>query len=108
MTINIHLEPDEERAILERARLCGRDPAQYVQQLIRDHIQHGPSPGSAGNGASLEAATSLEDLIDHQFVAACARDNELDIPTIEEVRQGLAKIAGSLAQDIIAEREDRF
>src|SRR5208337_1111431 len=73
MTINIHLEPDEERAILERARLCGRDPAQYVQQIIRDHIQHGPSPGSAGNGVSLEAATTLEDLIDHQFVAACAR-----------------------------------
>lgn len=108
MTINIHLEPDEERAILERARLCGRDPAQYVQQIIRDHIQHGPSPGSPGNGGLLEAATTLEDLIDHQFVADCARDNELDIPTIEEVRQGLAKIPGSLAKDIIAEREDRF
>ena len=108
MTINIHLEPDEERAILERARLCGRDPAQYVQQIIRDHIQHGPSPGSAGNGVSLEAATTLEDLIDHQFVANCALDNELDITTIDEVRQSLAKIPGSLAKDIIAEHEDRF
>ena len=52
--------------------------------------------------------SGLEDLIDHQFVADCARDNELDIPTIEEVRQDLAKIPGSLAQDIIAECEDRF
>lgn len=44
MTINIELKPDEERALLERARLSGRDPAQYVQKLIRDDIQATPRP----------------------------------------------------------------
>ena len=66
-----------------------------------------PVSRQRGNGELLEGATTLEDLIDHRFVADCTRDNELDIPTIEEVRQGLAKIPGCLAQDIIAEREDR-
>ena len=108
MTFNIQLEPDEERAILQRARLRGRDPAQYVRQIIRDHIEHGPPPGGAGNVGPLEDATTLDDLIDHQFVADCARDIEMDIPTIEELRQGLAKIPGSLSKDIIAELEDRF
>jgi hypothetical protein len=107
MTLNIELKPDEERALLERARLSGRDPAQYVQKLIRDDLQS--SPRSSGRDeASPEEAAALEALIDHEFVADCEREIEgKDIPTIEEVRQMLSKIPGSLAQEIIAEREDR-
>jgi hypothetical protein len=38
----------------------------------------------------------------------CARQDSGDAPTIEEVRELLAKIPGSLAEEIIADREDRF
>jgi len=108
MTINIELEPDEERALLERARLSGRDPAQYVQKLIRDDIQAIPRP-LGRDGVSAEGAAAIDALTDHEFVAECERAIEgKDIPTIEEVRQMLSKIPGSLAQEIIAEREDRF
>src|SRR5262245_55166066 len=105
MTIHIELKPDEEQVLLERARLSGRDPAQYLQELVRDHIQAAPREG-IGEVAS---AKGLDDLIDHEFVAECEREVEgKDIPTIEEVRRMLSKIPGSLAEDIIAEREDRF
>jgi hypothetical protein len=108
MTINIELKPDEERALLDRARLSGRDPAQYVQKLIRDDIQ-AILRSSGRDEASAEGAAALDPLIDHEFVAECEREIEgKDIPTIEEVRQMLSKIPGSLAQEIIAEREDRF
>jgi hypothetical protein len=108
MTINIELEPDEERALLERARLSGRDPAQYVQKLIRDDIQ--AIPRLLGrDGVSAEGAAAIDAFTDHEFVAECERAIEgKDIPTIEEVRQMLSKIPGSLAQEIIAERKDRF
>ena len=108
MTINIELKPDEEQALCERARLSGRDPAQYVQKLIRDDIQSRPRP-SGPDEIPAEEAAALDALIDHEFVADCEREIEgKDIPTIEEVRQRLSRIPGSLAQEIIAEREDRF
>jgi hypothetical protein len=108
MTLKIELKPDEERALLERAQLSGRDPAQYVQKLIRDDIQAIPRLNNQDE-ASDEGAGALDALIDHEFVAECEREIEgTDIPTIEEVRQMLSKIPGSLAQAIIADREDRF
>ena len=68
-----------------------------------------PSPSSGRDDAAAEEAAALDALIDHEFVAECEREIEgKDIPTIEEVRQMLSKIPGSLAQEIIAEREDRF
>ena len=99
MTIHIELTPDEERVLLEQARLSGQDPVQYAREIIRERI-------SQANGSD----TIVEDLIDHEFVAYCARETEgrEDIPTIEEVRAILAKVSGSLAQDIIEDREDRF
>ena len=108
MTIHIELKPEEERALLEQARLSGRDPEQYVQKLIRDHIQAAPEANARGEDIA-EATATLDDLIDHEFVADCARETQgKDIPTIEEVRRMLSKIPGSLAEEIIAEREDRF
>jgi hypothetical protein len=101
VTIHIELKPEEERVFLERARLSGRDPARYAQQIIRDHI--GTPPGET------EPATpTLENLIDHEFVASCAQPNGGNVPTIEEVRKILAKVPGSLSEEIVADREDRF
>jgi hypothetical protein len=101
MTIDVELKPDEERAFLERARLSGRDPARYAQQIIRDHLASLPPETD-------EAKPTLDDLIDHEFIAVCGQSNGEDVPSIEEVREILAKIPGSLAKDIIADREDRF
>ena len=107
MTINIELRPDEEKALLERARLSGRDPVQYVQNLIRDHIQAPPHEGT-GDVASVKRATTLDDLIDHEFVAYCEREAD-DSVTLEEVRAATSKIKDSMARVIIEEeRADRF
>jgi hypothetical protein len=38
----------------------------------------------------------------------CARKAAGDVPSIEEVRQMLSKIKGSMADVIIAERDERF
>jgi hypothetical protein len=81
---------------------------QYVQELVRDHIQASPEANARDEDPAGGTAT-LDDLIDHEFVADCAKEIQgKDIPTIEEVRRMLSKIPGSLAEEIIAEREDRF
>jgi hypothetical protein len=108
MTIHIELKPEEELALHERARLSGRDPVQYVQKLIRGHIQASPAVNTRVED-SAEATATLDDLIDHEFVADSAKEAQgKDIPTIEEMGRMLSKIPGSLADEIIAEPEDRF
>jgi hypothetical protein len=104
MTIQIDLKPDEERALRERARMRGQDAVQYARQVIRDHIRDGNLPGAVAS-----EATTFDDLIDDEAVAACAREIEgEDVPSIEEVRQALSKIHESMATAVIEEREDRF
>ena len=106
-TINIELQPDEERA-LSTCPGERQDAAQYVQKLIRDDIQ-AVRRSSSQEDAPAAGPAALYPLIDHEFVAECEREIEgKAIPTIEEVRLMLSKIPGSLAQEIIAEREDRF
>jgi hypothetical protein len=106
MMIQIELQPDEERAFLDRARLSGQDPVQYARQILRNHIASPPIETPLRQASQTKPI--LEDLIDHEFIAACARQRGTDVPTIEEVREALAKIPGSLAEEIIADREDRF
>lgn len=57
-----------------------------------------------------DAADPLASMIDYAFIENARREiQDVDhIPTLEEVRNILSKIPGSLAADIIAEREDRF
>src|SRR2546422_11136633 len=50
----------------------------------------------------------LADLLDTEFMEWCARKAAGDVPSIEEVRQMLSKIKGSMADVIIAERDERF
>jgi hypothetical protein len=40
-------------------------------------------------------------------MTACGKEADPSI-TLESVRQALAKISGSLADDVIAERDERF
>jgi hypothetical protein len=106
MTINVHLGPEEERALLDRARESGHDPAQYVQKLIRDDIRSRPPASSRGEASRSEA--TIDDLIDHDVVAYCEREAD-DSVTLEEVRAATSKIKDSMARVIIEEeRADRF
>jgi predicted DNA-binding antitoxin AbrB/MazE fold protein len=56
---------------------------------------------------TVESAESVEDaLLDHEFMAYCEAQAD-DKVTLEAVRQALAKIPGSLVDDIRAERDER-
>ncbi len=51
----------------------------------------------------------LDDLTDYEAIESCAREVEgKAVPSLEEVREALSKIPGSMAQAVIEEREDRF
>ena len=51
---------------------------------------------------------TLDDLIEHEFVEYCARENNDDV-TLEEVLEGTSSIKDSVARVIIEEeRADRF
>jgi hypothetical protein len=106
MTIRIELPPDEERAFVDRARLSGQDATQFARQIIRERL----ATLAAGSDppAAHQNPQGLETLIDRDFVADCAPRPGEQVPTIEEVREALAKIPGSMAEEIIADREDRF
>ena len=69
MTIHIELKPDEERAFVERARLGGWDPRNTPSRLSLTTSGSRPR-------RRIPAKPALEDLIDHEFVAACARSSE--------------------------------
>ncbi len=57
--------------------------------------------------AQLLAARAVDDgLIDTECHAECDADTS-PVPTLEEVRAILGKIPGSLAADVIANREER-
>ncbi len=100
MTIRIELKPDEERAFRERARLAGRDPVQYAHEVIRDHI--------GLEEVARKTQPTLEDLMDHEYIAYCAREADDDV-TLEEVLEATSKIKDSMARVIIEEeRADRF
>jgi hypothetical protein len=107
MTINLELRPEEERALLERARVSGRDLASYVRQVLEQHLRTtnaGSRPAEAANGAN----PIPDDLIDHEFIAYCAREAD-DSVTLEEVLQATSKIEDSMTRVLIEEeRAERF
>ena len=100
--------PDEECALVERARISGRDLAGYVYQVLKQHLRTPEpvsSPPESANGVDL----ILKDLIDWGAIESCARELEgKDVPSIEEVRQRLAKISGSMAHSVTEERQERL
>ena len=51
-------------------------------------------------------AAGDEPALDEEFIESCAPDNGRDV-SIEEVRQALSSIPGSLSDDIRAERDRR-
>jgi hypothetical protein len=74
MTITIPLSPEEEKRLLERASLSGRDLEGYVHRLITRHIQ-----------ASDSIAAVLAP-VRRKFEESGMSDDELDA-LVEEARE---------------------
>jgi len=53
-----------------------------------------------------EEGTGEEDLFDPAFTRWCAEQSR-NAPSLEEVRQALSKIQGSMADVVMAERDER-
>lgn len=57
---------------------------------------------------SLQASPALEELLDVEFEAYCAREADENV-TLDQVRQATSSIPGSMAQAIVDdERAERF
>ena len=57
-----------------------------------------------------ETPSAVDDMIDWEFHAQLEAEEAADptpVPTLEEVRAIMSKIPGSMAAEIIADREDR-
>jgi len=107
MTIHIDLRPEDERALLAKARVSGRDLAGYVRQVLEQHLRITPPPGGPGEPAKGVNSIS-DDLIDHEFIAYCTREAD-DSVTLEEVLRATSKIHDSMARVLIEEvRAERF
>lgn len=55
---------------------------------------------------TIDTPGAIEDRLDVAFLAAAKRDADPSV-SLEEVRRILAKVPGTLAQAVIAEREER-
>jgi hypothetical protein len=106
MTIHIELAPEEERALLEKARVSGRDPAAYIRQILRDHLRLSREPTGRDRPTG-GAVLALEDLIDDEAIASCEEEAD-DGVSLEEVRAATSKIKDSMARVVIEdERAER-
>jgi Arc/MetJ-type ribon-helix-helix transcriptional regulator len=98
---------DELKDFVRKKVESGAFPSEeaVLQEAVRRFRREDQDGDRAGD---VEDATP-EDLIDWEAIESCAREVEgKDVPSIEEVRQRLSKIPGSMAQVVIEEREDRF
>jgi hypothetical protein len=107
MTINIDLRPEDEQALLERARVSGRDLAGYVHQVLEQHLRTA-EPERREEELADGANLTLEDLIDWEAIVSCEKEAD-DSITLEEVRAATAKIKDSMARVVIEEeRAERY
>lgn len=79
------------RALVARAAEQNTTADELAARLLAADV--GPTPAA-------------DRLFDEEYYAECAADTS-PVPTLEEVRAIMAKIPGSLAADIIADREER-
>jgi hypothetical protein len=108
MTVEIELQPDEERALVELADLSGRDLAGYIRQLLLAQLRTSALRNEKPEAAETTAFGS-ESLIDFVAIEVCAREVEgKRMPAIGTIRRMLSKIPDSMAQVVIEEREDRY
>ena len=98
MSATITIPADLQQQILLRATSSGQRHEEFVLNALRKAVES-PVPLSP-NGVADEA------WLDVEFMNACAKEADPSV-TLEAVRQILAKLPGSLADDISAERSER-
>lgn len=106
MSINIELEPEEEQALLEQARVSGHNLAGYIHQVLRDHLRIRRKP-IGGDRSKNGALPALADLIDQEAIASCEGEADDGI-SLEKVRAATSTIKDSMARVVIEdERAER-
>ena len=100
MIVTFPLELEQE--VKAKAAQKGLDVVSYLFSLVRKDT----TPAIAferTNGLALDD----DEILDKEFHRYCESQADYSI-TLEQVRQESASIIGSLADDIVAEREERF
>ena len=99
MNATITIPADLEQQILGKAQAGGQKFEEFALNALRQALA---TPALLSTPGDDDAP-----LLDVEYMAACAQDADPSI-TLASVRQILAKIPGSLADDLIAERDERF
>lgn len=99
MSATITIPAELEQQMLGKALASGQPLEEFILSTLRKAVA---TP-------SLLAANGVSDdsWLDIEYMASCAKEADSNV-TLESVRQILAKIPGSLADDVIAERDERF
>ncbi|MDX2041166.1 MAG: hypothetical protein SF097_07950 [Acidobacteriota bacterium] len=95
MSATITIPAELEQQAISKARSSGLQLEEFVLNTLRKAVT------LPTNGAAEDA------WLDVEYMTACAKEADPSV-TLESVRQILAKLPGSLADDIIAERDERF
>src|SRR5262249_6893850 len=104
--MNVSLSNDLRKFVRQKVE-SGEFPSE--EAVLQEAVRRFRQDDRSGCRAGAAEKSTAEELIDWEAIESCAREVEgKDVPSIEEVRQMLAKIPGSMAQAVIEGREDRF
>lgn len=107
MSIHIELEPEEEQALLDQARVSGHNLAGYIHQVLRDHLRI-RRKSICGDRSRNGGPPAFADLIDEEAIASCEAEAD-DGVTLEDVRTATATIRDSMSRVVIEdERAERL
>ncbi|MBL8190547.1 MAG: hypothetical protein JNK38_21190 [Acidobacteria bacterium] len=99
MSATITIPAELEQQMIGKARASGQQLEEFVLNTLRKAVATPSQP--TANGATDDS------WLDVDYMTACAKEADPSV-TLDSVRQILAKLSGSLADDIIAERDERF
>lgn len=100
MSATITIPADLEQQMLGKAIASGQKLEEFALEALKKAVD-APSHPLPANG---EGDASW---LDVEYMAECGKEADHTI-SLESVRRILAKVPGSLADDIIAERDERF
>lgn len=99
MSAMIVIPADLEQQMLGKALASGQQLEEFALNALRKAVE-APLPTAPVNGADDES------WLDVEYMAACRKTADPSV-SLESVREILAKLPGSLADDVIAERDER-
>ena len=101
MTITIHLSPEEERRLAERAARSGQDPTSYIHRLITEALEV-DAPAENGTSVPQEARPTLAEIlapVHEDFRRSGMTEEGLDA-LVEEVREEIWQVKHGRASKI--------